>query len=61
MTDALRAAVRQAPQYAARVYHGDRLLVGVVLNGRHLPPAAAAATPLSAGDHIEVIPPVAGG
>ena len=59
--EALRAAAAQAPRYAQRLFLNDRLLVSVVLNGRHLAPAAALATALSAGDHVEVIPPVAGG
>ena len=58
---ALRAAAAQAPHYAPRLFLNDRLLVGVVLNGRHLAPAAALATTLCAGDHVEVIPPIAGG
>ena len=59
--EALRAAVAQAPRYAQRVFFNDRLLVGIVLNGRHLAPSAAAETVLAAGDRLEVMPPVAGG
>ena len=59
--EALRAAVAQAPQFAPRIFYGDRLLVGVILNGRHLEPAAALRTLLAAGDHVDVMPPVAGG
>lgn len=58
---ALRAAVAQAPRFAQRIFFKDRLLVGVVLNGRHLAPAQALATTLAAGDRVEVMPPVAGG
>ena len=58
---ALRAAVAQAPRFAPRVFFADRLLVSVIVNGRTLPPAVAASTPLAAGDHVAVIPPVAGG
>jgi molybdopterin converting factor small subunit len=61
VADALRAAVAQAPRYAQRVFYGDRLLVSVVVNGRHVAPAAALATRLAAGDRVEVMPPVAGG
>jgi len=61
VAEALRAAVAQAPRYAQRIFYGDRLLVSVVLNGRHVPPAAAQSTPLAAGDRLEVMPPVAGG
>lgn len=59
--EALRAAAARAPRYAQRLFLNDRLLVSVVLNGRHLAPAAALATTLCAGDRVEVIPPVAGG
>ena len=61
VAEALRAAAAQAPRFAPRMFFADRLLVSVVLNGRHLPPGAAATTPLTAGDRIEVLPPVAGG
>ena len=59
--EALRAVVEQAPQYGQRIFYGDRLLVVVTLNGRHLPPTAVLQTPLKANDHIEILPPVAGG
>ena len=61
VAEALRAAVAQAPRYAQRIFFHDRLLVSVVLNGRHLAPAAALMTTLMAGDRVEVMPPVAGG
>ena len=61
VAEALRAAVAQAPRFAQRVFFKDRLLVSVVLNGRHLAPAAVQNTPLAAGDRLEVMPPVAGG
>jgi molybdopterin converting factor small subunit len=59
--EALRAAVAQAPRFAQRIFFNDRLLVSVVVNGRHLAPAAALATTLADGDRVEVMPPVAGG
>ena len=61
VADALRAAVAQAPRYAQRIFFNDRLLVGIVVNGRHLAPAAALTTALTEGDRVEVMPPVAGG
>jgi len=61
VAEALRAVVTQAPRYAQRVFFKDRLLVSVVLNGRHLAPAAAQDTPLATGDRLEFMPPVAGG
>ena len=61
VAEALGAAVAQAPRYAQRIFFNDRLLVSVVLNGRHLVPGVALATTLTAGDRVEVMPPVAGG
>ena len=61
VADALRAAVAHAPQYAQRIFFEDRLLVSVVVNGRHLAPAEALATRLTSGNLVEVMPPVAGG
>ncbi len=59
--EALRAVVEQAPQYEQRIFYGDRLLVVVTLNGRHLPPTAVRQTELATGDRIELLLPVAGG
>jgi molybdopterin converting factor small subunit len=59
--DALRAVVAQAPRFAPRIFFQERPLVTVVLNGRHLPPAAALATETAAGDRLQLMPPVAGG
>jgi sulfur carrier protein ThiS len=59
--DALREVVARSPQYGTRIFYGDRLLVVVTLNGRHLPPAQAKETKLTAGDRVDVLLPVAGG
>ena len=59
--EALRAVAAQAPRYAQRLFFKDRLLVGVVVNGRHIPPREALTTRLADGDRVEVMPPVAGG
>jgi len=61
VAEALRAALTQAPRYAQRIFFNDRLLVSVILNGRHLEPATTPDTALAAGDLVEVMPPVAGG
>lgn len=58
---ALRAVVAQAPQYRQRIFYGERLLVVVTLNGKHVPPGDALDKELSAGDRVDVMPPVAGG
>jgi molybdopterin converting factor small subunit len=59
--DALRQVAAQSPRHEQRLFYGDRLLVVVCLNGRHVSPAEAKATALAAGDRIDVLPPVAGG
>ena len=59
--EALLAAAALAPGYEQRLFYGERLLVTVALNGRHLPPAAVKTTPLADGDRIDLLPPVAGG
>jgi sulfur carrier protein ThiS len=59
--DALRAVATQAPRFAQRLFFKGRPLVTVILNGRHLPPSGALATATSAGDRIQLMPPVAGG
>ncbi len=59
--EALLAVVAQAPRYEQRIFYGDRLLVVVTLNGRHLPPTEVKAMKLATGDRIEVMAPVAGG
>jgi molybdopterin converting factor small subunit len=59
--DALRGVAAQAPRFGQRLFYKGRPLVTVVLNGRHLPPSGALATRTSAGDRIQLIPPVAGG
>jgi len=61
VAEALRAVVAQAPRFAPRIFFNDRLLVSVVVNGRHVAPAAALTTTLVSGDQVEVMPPVAGG
>ncbi len=51
----------QAPHLEQRIFYGDRLLVVVTLNGRHLPPAQVKVTKLAAGDRLDILMPVAGG
>lgn len=59
--EALLAVAAARPRFGQRLFYGDRLLVTVAVNGRHLAPSEAKATLLAAGDRIEVLAPVAGG
>ena len=61
VVEALREVAARTPTYGQRLFYGDRLLVVVCLNGRHVPPSDARETVLSAGDRVDVLPPVAGG
>jgi sulfur carrier protein ThiS len=61
VVEALRAVVEQAPHYEQRIFYGDRLLVVVTLNGRHLPPGQVKDTALATGDRLDILLPVAGG
>jgi molybdopterin converting factor small subunit len=59
--EALRRLVADHPQYAPRIFYGERLLVVVTLNGRHLVPTEVLGTALADGDRIDLLPPVVGG
>lgn len=59
--EALRHVVAQSPQYAQRIFYGERLLVVVTLNGKHLAPGEVQDAPLAQGDRVDVLLPVAGG
>jgi sulfur carrier protein ThiS len=59
--EALRSLAKAHPQYAARIFYGERLLVVVTLNGKHLVPGEVLGTVLADGDRIDLLLPVAGG
>ena len=58
---ALRQLVERRPQHASRIFYGERLLVVVTLNGKHLAPTKVLGTELAEGDRIDLLLPVAGG
>ncbi|HTX71098.1 MAG TPA: MoaD/ThiS family protein [Thermoleophilia bacterium] len=58
---ALRRLAEEHPQYASRIFYGERLLVVVTLNGRYLVPSEVMGTTLADGDRIDLLLPVAGG
>lgn len=59
--EALQGLAGEHPQYASRIFYGERLLVVVTLNGKLLPPPAVRRTALAEGDRIDLLLPVAGG
>ena len=59
--EAIEAVAQRRPHLSQRMLFRQRLLVHVALNGRPLPPAEALGTTLSAGDRLDITPPVAGG
>ena len=59
--EALRDLIDGRPQYASRIFYGERLLVVVTLNGKHLVPGSVLETALTEGDRIDLLLPVAGG
>jgi molybdopterin converting factor small subunit len=59
--EALRQLAERRPQQASRIFYGERLLVVVTLNGKHLSPLKVLDTELLEGDRIDLLLPVAGG
>jgi molybdopterin converting factor small subunit len=59
--EALQQVAARAPRLEQRLFYKGRLLVGVLVNDAHIPPAEALARRLGDGDRVEVVPPVAGG
>jgi hypothetical protein len=59
--EALHQLAERQPQHASRIFYGERLLVVVTLNGKHLSPLQVLGTQLLEGDRIDLLLPVAGG
>jgi molybdopterin converting factor small subunit len=59
--EALTAAIAAEPRLEPRIYKDGRLFVGVFVNERNIANLGGLAAPLSDGDVIRVLPPIAGG
>ncbi len=62
VAEALADCVAREPRFKARIFREDGTVwVGVFLNGRNVRQIAGLETPLSDGDEIRLLPPIAGG
>jgi len=59
--EAITAAIAAEPRLEPRVYKDGRLYVGVFVNDRNVANLGGLGAPLSEGDVIRVLPPIAGG
>jgi len=62
VAEALADCVAREPRFKGRIFREDGTVwVGVFLNGRNVRQIAGLETPLSDGDEIRLLPPIAGG
>ena len=60
--EALDKAIVLEPGIRPRVYRADgRMYAGVFVGGRNIKALAGLDTPLSDGDALQIVPPIAGG
>jgi MoaD family protein len=60
--EALADCVAREPRLKTRIFREDgSIWVGVFLNGRNIRQAGGLGVPLSDGDEIRLLPPIAGG
>jgi MoaD family protein len=60
--EALADCIAREPRLRTRIFRDDgSLWVGVFLNGRNVRQGQGLDTPLSDGDEIRILPPIAGG
>jgi sulfur-carrier protein len=60
--EALADCVAREPRLKTRIFREDgSIWVGVFLNGRNIRQAGGLDSPLSDGDQIRLLPPIAGG
>jgi sulfur-carrier protein len=62
VAEALADCVAREPRFKERIYREDgSIWVGVFLNGRNIRQIGGLAAPLTDGDEIRLLPPIAGG
>ena len=62
VADALADCVAKEPRLRDRIYRADgSVWVGIFLNGKNIRQAGGLESPLSDGDEIRILPPIAGG
>jgi sulfur-carrier protein len=60
--EALRDCVAKQPRLESRIFRADgNVWVGIILNGRSIFSGAGLDEPVTDGDEIKLMPPVAGG
>jgi sulfur-carrier protein len=59
--EAIGAAIDAEPRLEPRIYKDGKLYVGVFVNDRNMRALGGFDAPLSDGDVIRVLPPIAGG
>jgi sulfur-carrier protein len=62
VAEALADCVAREPRFKERIFREDGTIwVGVFLNGRNVRQMGGLGTPLTDGDEIRLLPPIAGG
>ncbi len=61
IADVVKAAIAAEPRLESRIYKDGKLFVGVFVNDRNMRALGGFEAPVSDGDVIRVMPPIAGG
>ncbi len=61
VAEVVKAAITAEPRLESRIYKNGKLFVGVFVNDRNMRALGGFEAPVSDGDVIRVMPPIAGG